>query len=247
MAPAPEDADGRPELLTATAELVAIASVSGHEDAIAASVEKALAPCAWLMVERLGDNVVARTDFGRDQRLVLAGHLDTVPPGVNATPRVDGDTLWGVGASDMKGGLAVMLDVATSVVGARHGPHLVLLRPRGGGPRGERPARAVAGAAGPPGRGRGGAGRADRRAGRGRVPGNDAHPHFVARRAGAHGAPVHRAQRHPPSRGPDRSASRAGPGARWCSTVAPTPSSCRWSRSRAGWRPTWCPTRRPWC
>jgi succinyl-diaminopimelate desuccinylase len=115
MAPAPEDANGRPELLTATAELVAIASVSGHEDAIATSVEKALAPCAWLTVERVGDNVVARTDFGRDQRLVLAGHLDTVPPGVNASPRVEGDTLWGVGASDMKGGLAVMLDVATSV------------------------------------------------------------------------------------------------------------------------------------
>ena len=114
MAPAPEDGGGRPDLLAATADLVAIASVSHHEDAIAAWVEKVLAPCSWLTVVRLGDNVVARTDLGRDQRLVLAGHLDTVPPGANAAPRVEGDTLWGVGASDMKGGLAVMLDVATS-------------------------------------------------------------------------------------------------------------------------------------
>ena len=115
MAPAPEEGGGRPDLLAATADLVAIASVSHHEAAIAASVEKALAPCPWLTVERVGDNVVARTDLGRVQRLVLAGHLDTVPPGANAAARVEGDTLWGVGASDMKGGLAVMLDVATSV------------------------------------------------------------------------------------------------------------------------------------
>ncbi len=108
--------DAPRDLLTATADLVAIASVSHDEDAIAVAVEKALSPCRWLTVERVGDNVVARTELGRPQRLVLAGHLDTVPPGANATPRIEGDTLWGIGASDMKGGLAVMLDVATTVV-----------------------------------------------------------------------------------------------------------------------------------
>jgi succinyl-diaminopimelate desuccinylase len=103
------------DLLAATAELVAIPSVSHDEAAIATVVEKALAPCSALTVERVGDNVVARTELGRPQRLVLAGHLDTVPPNANARPRLDGDTLWGVGSSDMKGGLAVMLDLATTV------------------------------------------------------------------------------------------------------------------------------------
>ncbi len=103
------------DLLAATAELVAIPSVSHDEGAIAAAVEKVLAPCSGLAVERVGDNVVARTQLGRSQRLLLAGHLDTVPPNDNARPRLDGDILWGVGSSDMKGGLAVMLDLATTV------------------------------------------------------------------------------------------------------------------------------------
>ncbi len=107
--------DVRRDLLAATADLVAIPSVSHHEDAMAAAVEAVLAPCPWLQVEQVGDNVVARTALGRSQRLVLAGHLDTVPPVDNDEPRLKGDEVWGVGASDMKGGLAVMLDLAATV------------------------------------------------------------------------------------------------------------------------------------
>jgi succinyl-diaminopimelate desuccinylase len=103
------------DLLAVTRDLMAVPSVSREETALAELVEKALAACPWLGVERVGDNVVARTQLGRSQRLVVAGHLDTVPPNANAAPRLHGDTLWGVGASDMKGGLAVMLDLATSV------------------------------------------------------------------------------------------------------------------------------------
>ncbi len=102
------------DLLAATAELVAIPSVSHHEGAIADLVEASLRDVDWLETERVGDNVVARTQLGRDQRLVLAGHLDTVPPAGNASLKVEGDTLWGLGASDMKGGLAVMLELATT-------------------------------------------------------------------------------------------------------------------------------------
>jgi succinyl-diaminopimelate desuccinylase len=102
------------DLLAATAALVAIPSLSHDEGAMADLVEAQLRACDWLSVERLGHNVVARTTLGRAQRLVLAGHLDTVPANGNETARVEGDTLWGLGASDMKGGLAVMLDLATA-------------------------------------------------------------------------------------------------------------------------------------
>jgi succinyl-diaminopimelate desuccinylase len=102
------------DLLVATAELVGIPSLSHSEHALADLVEERLRGCAWLDVTRLGDNVVARTASGRPQRLVLAGHLDTVPPNHNEEPKVEGDTLWGLGAADMKGGLAVMLDLAVA-------------------------------------------------------------------------------------------------------------------------------------
>jgi len=102
------------DLLAATAELVGIPSLSHAEGALADLVEERLRACDWLDVTRLGDNVVARTTLGHPQRLVLAGHLDTVPPNHNAEPKVDGDTLWGLGAADMKGGLAVMLDLAST-------------------------------------------------------------------------------------------------------------------------------------
>jgi succinyl-diaminopimelate desuccinylase len=112
MAPAPETMG---DLLAVTTDLMAVPSLSGHEAALADLVQAALGGCSWLDVERVGDNVVARTVLGRGRRLVLAGHLDTVPPAGNDVPRVDGDTVWGVGASDMKGGLAVMLDLAATV------------------------------------------------------------------------------------------------------------------------------------
>jgi succinyl-diaminopimelate desuccinylase len=103
------------DLLARTAELVAIPSVSHGEAALADHVEAALRGCGWLNVERVDDNVVARTELGRTERVVIAGHLDTVPPAGNETPRVVGETLFGVGAADMKGGLAVMLDLATAI------------------------------------------------------------------------------------------------------------------------------------
>jgi succinyl-diaminopimelate desuccinylase len=102
------------DLLAATAELVGIPSLSHAEGAMADLVEERLLGCGWLQVTRLGNNVVARTALGRPQRLVLAGHLDTVLPNHNEEPKVDGDTLWGLGAADMKGGLAVMLDLAVA-------------------------------------------------------------------------------------------------------------------------------------
>ncbi len=103
------------DLLARTAELVDIASVSHHEQTLADHVEARLAARPGLAVERLGDNVVARTTLGRRWRLVMAGHLDTVPANGNERSRIEGDVVWGLGASDMKSGLAVFLELAEQV------------------------------------------------------------------------------------------------------------------------------------
>jgi len=109
--------DGLPsgDLLELTAALIDVASPSFSEDRLCGLIHAELAGCGWLEVERVGDNVVARTNLGRERRLVLAGHTDTVPANGNATARIEGDRLWGVGAADMKGGLAVMLELARTV------------------------------------------------------------------------------------------------------------------------------------
>ncbi len=103
------------DLLDRTAALMAIPSESHNEATLADHVEGRLRDVGHLRVDRVGDNVVARTDLGRDQRLVVAGHLDTVPANDNARPRIDGDVLWGLGSADMKGGLAIMLELAVTV------------------------------------------------------------------------------------------------------------------------------------
>jgi succinyl-diaminopimelate desuccinylase len=103
------------DLLAATAELVDVPSVSHHETAIADLIESRLRGVAGLEVERVGDNVVARTHLGRDHRLIIAGHTDTVPANGNEGGRIDGDVLWGLGSADMKAGLAVMLELARTV------------------------------------------------------------------------------------------------------------------------------------
>ncbi len=101
------------DLLGLTEQLCAIPSVSGAEAALADLVEARLrASPGRLRVERIGHNVVARTELGRAQRIVLGGHLDTVPANGNEKPRRDGDVLHGLGTTDMKGGLAVLLALA---------------------------------------------------------------------------------------------------------------------------------------
>jgi succinyl-diaminopimelate desuccinylase len=98
-----------------TRALVDIESVSGDEAGIADVVEAALRAFPHLEIVRDGDAVVARTNLGRDRRVVIAGHLDTVPVNGNLPSRLEGDVLWGRGTVDMKGGCAVMLALAAQV------------------------------------------------------------------------------------------------------------------------------------
>ena len=121
----PADASPRP-VLDLTADSVAITqaicdvpSVSGDETLLADLVVEALADAGHLEVIRDGDTVVARTNLGRERRVVIAGHLDTVPINRNLPTRfetVDGERyLWGRGTVDMKGGVAVQLKLASEL------------------------------------------------------------------------------------------------------------------------------------
>ncbi|MCP2325388.1 succinyl-diaminopimelate desuccinylase [Hamadaea flava] len=103
-----------------TRALVDIESVSGNEKEIADAVEAALRTCAHLTVERVGHTVVARTQLGRSSRVVLAGHLDTVPIAGNfpSHPSMTAEgveLMWGCGTSDMKSGTAIALHLAITV------------------------------------------------------------------------------------------------------------------------------------
>jgi succinyl-diaminopimelate desuccinylase len=103
-----------------TRALVNIESVSGEEAEIADAVEAALRQAEHLTVGRIGNTVYARTQLGRPQRVVLAGHLDTVPIAENLPSRTVGDVMWGCGTSDMKSGTALALWLAMNVPDPQH-------------------------------------------------------------------------------------------------------------------------------
>ncbi|GAA2502056.1 succinyl-diaminopimelate desuccinylase [Streptomyces longisporus] len=103
------------DVVALTRALVDIPSESGQEGRIADAVEAALRALPHLTVERIGNSVLARTHLGRSQRAVLAGHLDTVPAAGNLPSRLHDDRVHGLGACDMKGGVAVALRLAATV------------------------------------------------------------------------------------------------------------------------------------
>ena len=107
------DADGA----TLTAALTDISSVSGEEGPLADAIERALSRLPHLTADRSGNTVVARTMLGREERVVLAGHIDTVPHAGNFPSRFDSERtrLTGCGTSDMKSGVAVQLRLAAGL------------------------------------------------------------------------------------------------------------------------------------
>jgi succinyl-diaminopimelate desuccinylase len=103
------------DVVDLTVALVDIESVSRNEREIADAVEAALSAYDHLTVTRHGNTVVARTELGRGERVVIAGHLDTVPLNDNLPARRDGELLHGLGTCDMKGGDAVILRLAATM------------------------------------------------------------------------------------------------------------------------------------
>src|SRR5215831_17707455 len=98
-----------------TAWLVDIPSVSGDEGPLTDAIEAALRALPHLTVHRDGNAIVARTTLGRPERVILAGHVDTVPVAGNLPSRVEGSRLYGCGTSDMKAGVAVQLRLAAGL------------------------------------------------------------------------------------------------------------------------------------
>ncbi|GLW92674.1 succinyl-diaminopimelate desuccinylase [Actinokineospora globicatena] len=104
-----------------TVALVAAPSVSEEEAELADAIERALRSQApHLEVVRTGNAVLARTNLGRPSRVVFAGHIDTVPVNDNLPPRLVDGVLHGLGSVDMKGGVAVMLHLAVTVIEPKH-------------------------------------------------------------------------------------------------------------------------------
>lgn len=118
--------DLRADPIDLTAALVDIPSVSREERRIADEVEQALRAQTDYQVIRNGDAVLARTDLGRPTRVVLAGHLDTVPIADNLPSHRDADHIYGCGTSDMKSGDAVFLHLAATIADPIHDVTLIL-------------------------------------------------------------------------------------------------------------------------
>jgi succinyl-diaminopimelate desuccinylase len=98
-----------------TARLVDVESVSGGEKPLADAIAAALSGLPHLTVHRDGNAIVARTGLGRPQRVILAGHIDTVPVAANLPSHAERGLLFGCGTADMKSGVAVALRLAASV------------------------------------------------------------------------------------------------------------------------------------
>ncbi len=107
------------DLVELTRAICDIESVSGNEKELADAIESALAKYAHLEVMRDGDALVARTNFGHATRVVIAGHIDTVPVADNLPikllPMEREQVLWGRGTVDMKAGVAVQLKLAATL------------------------------------------------------------------------------------------------------------------------------------
>ena len=107
------------DLVELTRAICDIESVSGNEKELADAIESALAKYSHLEVMRDGDAIVARTHFGHATRVVIAGHIDTVPVADNLPikllPMEREQVLWGRGTVDMKAGVAVQLKLAATL------------------------------------------------------------------------------------------------------------------------------------
>jgi len=106
-------------LVELTLAICNIESVSSNESSLADQVQQTLEQASWLETSRHGNTVIARTNLNREKRVVIAGHLDTVPVANNLPAQLHHfereQVIVGRGSVDMKGGVAVMLKLAVEL------------------------------------------------------------------------------------------------------------------------------------
>ena len=107
------------ELGKLTLDLVNISSVSKDEKSIADSIETSLQGLSHLKLTRVNNSLVAQTNFGNKQRLVIAGHIDTVPAINNFPGKMNNSEIVGLGSVDMKSGIAVALKLAAEITNSK--------------------------------------------------------------------------------------------------------------------------------
>ncbi len=108
------------EIGALTLDLVNIASISQDEQAIADSIQAALVEVKHLKVSRISNSIIAQTNFGANQRVVIAGHLDTVPANNNFPGKKTSTEVIGLGSVDMKSGIAAALKLAAALTNAKY-------------------------------------------------------------------------------------------------------------------------------
>ena len=115
----PVNLDLKSDVVDLTRVICDIESVSGNEKELADSIEQALKAYYHLEVIRDGDAIVAKTNLGREKRVVIAGHIDTVPVANNLPVKLvsleRSHVLFGRGTVDMKAGVAVQLKLAAEL------------------------------------------------------------------------------------------------------------------------------------
>jgi succinyl-diaminopimelate desuccinylase len=124
VAPAPSETELASRLAARTLELIDIPSESRAEAELAAHVASVLREGGAEVLD-LGDSCVLAMPREMQPQVLLAGHLDTVPPQDNLPGRVDSNRVHGLGASDMQGALAVMMELVLA-----RAPYAALFFPR---------------------------------------------------------------------------------------------------------------------
>jgi len=101
--------DLKQDLVSLLCDLIKVESVTDDEKAFCDLLFKTLSQYKGSLI-RVDNSLIYHHDAHKENTIALVGHIDTVPIGDSTTNAyIEGDSVWGRGACDMKSGLASML------------------------------------------------------------------------------------------------------------------------------------------